>query len=112
MGSYRDELVNVLLQNEIKDDEDVYELADFILTKFNIGGTASFFNKLKRIVEGSLDNEIAMYGDFKIIQKDGYDYLQFKLSDMAPLNSLERLMEELEVDSEDVWINGVVEISI
>lgn len=70
------------------------------------------FNRIKRILEGSLDNEIAMYGDFKIIEKEGYDYFQFKLSTMAPLNSLEKLMEELEVESGDVWINGTVEISL
>jgi DNA repair protein RadC len=112
MGSFHDELVNVLLQNGIKDDEDVYDLATFIIQKFNIGGTQGLFSRIKNIVNGSMDNEIAMYGDFKIIEKDGYDYLQFKLSDMAPLESLKRLMEELDADDTDVWVTGTVEISL
>jgi len=72
----------------------------------------SLWGKIKNIINGAVENEIPVYGRFEIGEDDGYDVVKIKLDKDVPLDSLQGIIDALDLEDEDVWFNGEVRLYV
>jgi methanogenic corrinoid protein MtbC1 len=72
----------------------------------------SIWSKLKKMISGAVNNEVPVYGEFRLVKEDGYDMVVIKLGEDTPLDSLRNIMNNLGLQDDDVWFTGEVKMYV